>query len=108
MLASGTYCVIDKIFWKKPPLIIRIPSSLGNWSTMITRPIPALNPVRTGSDIKFAMNQRRKIPARNKNMPTRNASVVDATTSYAMLPPGAIIDSSVEDNKYSNLKALSI
>ena len=36
------------------------PSSFGIWSRTITHPMPALNPTRTGSEMKFATNPRRR------------------------------------------------
>ena len=35
-----------------------MPSSFGTWSSTITRPIPALKPVSTGAEMKFATNPR--------------------------------------------------
>jgi len=36
---------------------------LGQLSTMITTPMPALNPISTGSEMKLATNPRRRIAA---------------------------------------------
>ena len=36
-----------------------MPSSFGTWSSTITSPMPALNPVRTGSEMKLATKPRR-------------------------------------------------
>ena len=44
---------------KKPCLVMCVPRSLGTWSSTITRPMPALNPVKTGAEMKSATKPRR-------------------------------------------------
>ena len=73
---------------KNPCLSIWIPSSLGTWSSTITRPIPALNPVSTGSEMKSATKPRRNTPASTSIAPTRAVSVAAATSSRAGSPSG--------------------
>ena len=45
---------------KKPCFVMWMPSNFGTWSSTITRPIPALKPVSTGVEMKFATNPSRK------------------------------------------------
>ena len=54
----------------------------------MTRPILDLNPVRTGSEMKFATKPRRMADASNSSTPTSTASVAEAVTRSAP-PPGA-------------------
>jgi hypothetical protein len=65
-----------------------MPSSFGNWSSTITRPIPALNPVRTGVEMKVATNPRRSTDASIRNTPTIAVNVAVAVISLAGSPSG--------------------
>ena len=56
---SGTCWTTLSRSGKKPCLVMWVPSSLGIWSSTITRPMPALNPVRTGAEMKSATKPRR-------------------------------------------------
>ena len=60
----------------------------------MTIPIPALNPMSTGSEMKFATNPRRRNEAAVSNSPTSRASVAVARMSVAVSPSGAISASS--------------
>ena len=60
----------------------------------MTRPMPDLNPVRTGSEMKFATKPRRSADAISSRTPTSTASVAEAVTSSAPPPPGATRPSS--------------
>ena len=44
-------------------------------------PTPALKPVRTGSEMKLATTPRRRTEASTSMIPTRKASVAEATSS---------------------------
>ena len=66
-----------------------MPSSFGTWSTTITRPMPDLNPVSTGSEMKFATKPSRSTVASTSTSPTMTDSVAAATASSADPPPGA-------------------
>ena len=95
-VASATPRVISEVsgmWWttfstsaKKPCLVMWTPSSLGSWSSTITRPIPALKPVSTGVEMKFATKPRRSSRASSSIAPTRAASVAVAVTSL----PGSL------------------
>jgi hypothetical protein len=50
----GSFSTIDAASLKKFSFAILMPRSFGSWSTTITRPMPALKPVSTGSEMKFA------------------------------------------------------
>ncbi len=49
----------------------------------MTTPIPALNPVRTGSEMKLATKPRRKTAAATSTTPTSKVSVAAALKSEA-------------------------
>ena len=66
-----------------------MPSSFGIWSTTITRPMPDLNPVSTGSEMKLATKPSRSADASTSIAPTRIASVADAATRSAAAAFGA-------------------
>ncbi len=80
---------------KNPCLVMWTPKSFGNWSSTITRPIPALKPVRTGVEMKFATNPRFSSLARTSIAPTSAASVAVAVTSCAASPSGTTSPSCV-------------
>jgi hypothetical protein len=75
---AGRCRTISTTSRKKPSLWILMPSSFGIWSTTTTNPMPALNPVSTGSEMKFARKPRRKTRATRRIAPTRTASVAVA------------------------------
>ena len=54
----------------------------------MTNPIPALNPVSTGVDMKFATNPSRSIDAPISNAPVRAVSVAVAVISLPGSPSG--------------------
>jgi hypothetical protein len=87
VFVSGSFSKMCHTSRKKPSLWILIPTSLGNWSTTITSPMPALKPVSTGSEMKFARKPSLKIRATSRIAPTRIASVAVATTGSADDPP---------------------
>ncbi|CAG4902349.1 hypothetical protein R69919_03066 [Paraburkholderia gardini] len=66
-----------------------MPSSFGIWSTTMTIAIPALNPVSTGPEMKFARKPSRNTDASTRITPTINVSVAVAIISSAGLPSGA-------------------
>ena len=80
---------------KKPCLVMWVPRSLGIWSSTITRPMPALNPVNTGAEMKSATNPRRITRASTSIAPTSAVSVAVAVTSLAGSPSGTTSASSV-------------
>jgi len=50
----------------------------------MTRPIPALNPINTGSEMKLATQPKRKIAPETRITPTNNVSVAEAVTRKAV------------------------
>ena len=50
----------------------------GTWSTTMTSPMPALKPISTGSEIKFATNPRRSRQANKSAVPTSSVNVAEA------------------------------
>ena len=85
---SGTWCATFRTSRKNPCLVIWMPRSFGTWSSTITSPIPALKPVSTGADMKFATNPSFNSLASSSSAPTSAASVAVAVTSPAGLPSG--------------------
>ena len=65
------------------------PRSFGIWSRTMTTPIPALNPIRTGSEMKFATKPSRRSEATDQDRPTSSVSVADARSSAAGSPARA-------------------
>jgi hypothetical protein len=61
-------------------------------------PMPALNPIKTGSEMKFATKPSRRIEARKSIAPTNNASVAEAVSSEAGSPFGTTSPSSAAAN----------
>ena len=57
--ASGRCAAIATMSRKNPVFSMCTPRSLGAWSSTITRPIPALKPVSTESEMKLPMKPRR-------------------------------------------------
>ena len=92
---SGMCCTTLSRSGKKPCLVMWMPSSLGTWSSTITRPIPALKPVSTGVEMKFATKPRRSAAASISIAPTSTASVAVAVTSLAGSPSGTASPSCV-------------
>ena len=70
-------------FWKKPPLVKCTPSSLGSWSTTMTRPMPALKPVSTGSEMNLATPPSRNSAASSRMTPAITASSAAAAANVA-------------------------
>ncbi len=60
-----------------------MPRSFGTWSITITTPMPALKPVRTGSEMKFATNPRRRMRAASRIAPVSAASIAVAPAMLA-------------------------
>ena len=85
---SGTCCTTLRRSGKKPCLVMWMPSSFGTWSSTITRPMPALNPVSTGAEMKSATKPRRISRASISMAPTSAVSVAVAVTSLAGSPSG--------------------
>jgi hypothetical protein len=77
---SGRWPKIEPTSRKKPSLWKWMPSSLGTWSTTMTKPTPALNPVSTGSEMKFARKPMRRTRATMSIRPTRMESVAAAVS----------------------------
>ena len=73
---------------KNPCLVMCIPSSFGTWSRMMTSPIPALKPVRTGVEMKLATNPRRSAEARSRSTPVSADRVATAVISLPGSPSG--------------------
>ena len=91
---SGNCCASATRSRKKPVFAKWTPSSFGSWSTTITRPMPDLKPVSTGSEMKEATNPRRRSDASPSRTPTSTDSVAAAAMSAAASPPGAARPSS--------------
>jgi len=62
----------------KPPFDKWMPSNFGIWSTTMTIPIPALNPMSTGSEMKSARKPSRSSHASTRNAPTNTVNVAEA------------------------------
>ena len=66
---------------------------LGELSTMMVRARPMMNPLSTGSEMKLAMNPRRRIPARSAIAPvTKARTMVKARNSPSSVVRSATID----------------
>ena len=85
---SGRCCTTLATSRKNPCLSMWMPSSFGTWSSTITRPMPALKPVSTGVEMKFATNPRFSSRATISIAPTSAVSVAVAVTSFAGSPSG--------------------
>ena len=59
---------------------------------MMTRPIPALKPVRTGSEIRFATAPRRRRRATRRIAPTTTDRVAATVSGETPLPSGASVE----------------
>ena len=86
--SCGRCCTIASKSRKKPALSMWMPSSFGIWSTTITRPMPDLNPVSTGSEMKFATKPSRSTDAATSMAPISTASVAPAAISVAGVAVG--------------------
>ena len=86
--SRAVWCTTLATSRKKPCLVMWMPSSLGTWSSTITRPMPALKPVSTGVEMKFATKPRRSSRATSSITPTSAASVAVAVTSLAGVAVG--------------------
>ena len=80
-VASRLRPKVPRAMWK--------PRSFGTWSRTMTTPIPALNPVRTGSEMKLAMKPSRRSEATRRIAPTSSVSVADTRNRAAASPPAA-------------------
>src|SRR4051794_17899184 len=67
------------------------PEELGKLVEMMTRPIPVLNPMRTGSEMKLARKPKRRRRATMSASPTRTVRVAVATASRTGSPSGTTI-----------------
>ena len=85
---SGTWCARLSTSRKNPAFAMWIPRSFGTWSRTITRPMPALKPVRTGVEMKLATNPRRSTVASISKTPTSAVSVATTVISFAGSPSG--------------------
>ena len=74
----------------------------------MTSPIPALNPISTGSEMKFARNPSRSTPASTRMRPTSRASVAEAATSDAASPAGATAPSAAAVSMASVVVVLTL
>ena len=92
---SGISRTVASKFWTKLPLGKCTPRILGIWSSTITRPIPALKPTSTGSEMKLAMNPIRRTEANTRKPPTSRVNIIAALSSAVALPPGATSPSSL-------------
>ncbi len=88
---SGTCPAIETMSRRNPSLWMWMPRSFGTWSTTITRPMPALNPVSTGSEMKLATKPRRSTRAARRIAPTMIARVAVAVIGFV---PGFVVASS--------------
>jgi hypothetical protein len=57
-----------------------MPNSFGSWPAMTVSASPMMNPLSTGSEMKFAMNPNRKSDAAIASSPTVIASVAVSWT----------------------------
>jgi hypothetical protein len=80
---SGRLSAMRSRFWRKFPFAKWTPSSFGTWSSTITVPIPALKPISTGSEMKFATKPRRSSEASARKPPTRSVNVAVAVSNAA-------------------------
>ncbi len=92
---SGRCCARLSASRKKPAFSMWSPRSLGNWSSTITSPMPALNPVSTGAEMKLATNPSRSRRASSSMTPTSAVSVAVAARSFAGSPSGTTSPSCV-------------
>lgn len=90
----GSPATIDPTLDRNVPLWKWIPRSLGIWSTTITSPTPALNPMRTGSEMKLATKPSRRSAAATRMMPARNEIAAEAAISAPASAPEATCASS--------------
>ncbi len=79
--ASPSCCNADRTSWKKVSPVTDTPSSFPSWLAAITRPVPILNPVRIGSEMKSARKPSLKTPATSKKQPTSTARVAAAVAA---------------------------
>src|SRR6516165_3759427 len=86
----GRPSAIEMTLCRKGPFEKWMPSSLGIWSITIRSPTPALNPTRTGCEMKLARNPSRRNEASSRMAPTSMVSVTNAPTSASLSPPAAI------------------
>ena len=86
--AAGNCCRVAARSAKKPCFAMWMPNSLGNWSSTMTSPMPALNPVSTGAEMKLATNPSRSSRAASRIAPTSTASVAVALARRAGSPSG--------------------
>jgi hypothetical protein len=92
---AGTCCTTLTRSRKNPCLLMWMPSSFGTWSSTITRPMPALNPVSTGVEMKLATKPSRSSRAASSSTPTSAVSVAVATIRRAGSPSGTASPSCV-------------
>ena len=92
---SGMWLTTLTASKKKPCLVMWMPSSLGTWSSTITNPMPALNPVSTGVDMKLATKPSLNSRAATSAAPTSKVSVAVAVTRRAGSPSGTASPSCV-------------
>ncbi len=72
---------VTRVMWK--------PRSFGTWSSTMTTPMPALKPIRTGSEMKLATKPSRRTDATTRIAPTRSVSVAEARRRDCRVPPPA-------------------
>ena len=92
---SGKCCATLRTSAKNPCFVMWMPSSFGTWSSTMTRPIPALKPVSTGVEMKFATNPSFRSRATTSIAPTSAVRVAVAATSLAGSPSGTASPSCV-------------
>jgi hypothetical protein len=73
---------------KKFPDPFGTPSILGTWPTMMVSASPTMNPLSTGSEIRFARNPSRSTPASTASRPVVRANVT-VRAAYAPASPAA-------------------
>ena len=91
---SGSSCVIARRSRKNPAFSMCTPSSFGIWSTTITRPMPDLNPVSTGSEMKLATKPSRSTAASHEQCADEDRERRAGHDQRAASPPGAARPSS--------------
>ena len=65
------------------------PSNFGIWSSTMTNAIPALKPIKTGSEMKLATKPNRRSAASRRMAPTRRVRVADAFVNEVGSPATA-------------------
>ena len=88
-LISPRWARAESILAKKVSPSWGTPRILPSWPAAISSPVPALNPARTGAEMKSARNPSRSTPVASSRIPLRAARVDAATSARSGSPPAA-------------------